>query len=79
MSKTVYEKGVETLMRLRKELIEGIAQTGETGGAGMSQRLAPNLVVVQQAIDIIESLSEGKDTSDMAERMAALRAKRNQK
>jgi hypothetical protein len=75
----VHEKAVETLLRLRLELIQGIATAGESGGAGMSQRLAPTLVTVQQAIDILEVLASAEEKDTVAERMAAMRAKRNQK
>lgn len=75
----VNEKAVETLLRLRLELIQGIATAGEQGGAGMSQRLAPILVQIQQAIEIIEKLSTEEAGATVAERMAAMRAKRNSK
>ena len=75
----VYETAVETLMRVRKELVEGIAQAGATGGAGMSMRLAPQLVQVQQAIDYLETLSNEAEKESVAERMANMRAKRTQK
>jgi len=73
----VHEKAVETLMRVRKELIEGIAQAGEAGGGGMSMRMAPQLVSVQQAIDYLEAFSNEDEKVSVAERMAAMRAKRN--
>ncbi len=74
----MHEKAVETLLRLRLELIQGIATAGQQGGAGMSQRLAPTLVDIQQAIDIIEKLGEEEVNNTVAERMAAMRAKRKQ-
>ena len=79
MDNNVYEKAVETLLRLRTELIGGIAQAGAQGGSGMSQRLAPNLVTVQQAIDILEELDKESEKVSVAERMAKLRAAKQNK
>ena len=68
-----YETAIETLVRSRKELIHDIAGSGAQGGVGRSQQYAAVLVTIQNAIDIIEGLSN-TNTPSFAEKMAAAKA-----
>lgn len=74
----VHEKAIETLTRVRREIVDEIAKAGESGGMGMSLRMAPQLNSVQQAIEYLGAIAEEDEKISVAERMAAMRAKRNQ-
>ena len=70
---TKYVKSKEVLIRARDEVLGELVRTGESGGAGLSQRFAPILVNLQGAIDAIDRItSEGK--SEFAEKMKAAKA-----
>jgi len=63
------DKAKDVLLKARNELINEIAGCGANGGVGRSQNYAPILVNLQNAIDVLDGLSE-----TTVDRMAAVRA-----